>query len=100
MPIKSNWWKYLGVALVLYSIVGGFLVRIPDLPRIHESIRNLFFHVVMWFTMMVVFIIALVNSIRFLSSFNFRYDIIAAQAVHTGIFFGIIGIVTGMEWAS
>ncbi len=97
---RRNWWKLLGLVLVFYSIIAGFLIKVPDLPVIHESIRNLFFHVVMWFTMMVLFIISLVNSIRFLLKFNMWNDLIASEAVNTGLFFGMLGIVTGMEWAT
>lgn len=96
----KNWWKILGLVLVFYSIIAGFLIRVPNLPVIHESIRNLFFHVVMWFTMMVIFIISLVNSIRYLIRFNMWYDIVASQAVSTGLFFGVMGIATGMIWAT
>lgn len=98
--LAKNWWKILGVVLVLYSIIAGFLIPVPQLPVIHESIRNLFFHVVMWFTMMVIFIVSLVNSIRFLVKYDMWYDLLASQAVNTGLFFGMMGIVTGMEWAS
>jgi heme exporter protein C len=98
--LSKNWWKMLGIMLVLYSIIAGFLVSVPDLPVIHESIRNLFFHVVMWFTMMVILIISLVNSIRFLLKSNMWYDLIASQAVNTALFFGMLGIFTGMEWAT
>jgi len=97
---KKDWWKFLGIALVMYSIIAGFLIRVPDLDIIHQSIRNLFFHVVMWFSMMVMFIISVVSSIRYLSAFDMKLDRLASQAVNIGLFFGILGIVTGMEWAN
>lgn len=97
---KKDWWKFLGLALVMYSVLAGFLIKVPDLDMIHQSIRNLFFHVVMWFSMMVMFIISVVSSIRFLSAFDMKYDRLAAQAVNVGLFFGVLGIVTGMEWAN
>ncbi|HNX45031.1 MAG TPA: cytochrome c biogenesis protein CcsA [Bacteroidales bacterium] len=98
--LKKNWWKLLGVLLVLYSVIAGFLVPAPELPVVHESVRNLFFHVVMWFTMMVLFAISLAYSVRFLLRFDIRLDQVASQAVNTGLFFGIVGIITGMEWAA
>jgi heme exporter protein C len=99
---KKDWWKFLGIALVMYSIIAGFLVKLPKIEddTIMESMRNLFFHVVMWFSMMVMFIIGMVSSIRYLSSFDMKYDRLASQAVNIGLFFGILGIVTGMEWAN
>ncbi|MBK7030435.1 MAG: cytochrome c biogenesis protein CcsA [Bacteroidales bacterium] len=99
MTFKKDWWKFLGLALVLYSVIVGMMMKVPELPLIGESIRNLFYHVVMWFAMMLMFIIGLVSSIRYLSAFDMKYDRLASQAVNVGLLFGILGIVTGMEWA-
>jgi len=98
--LKNNWWKLLGVFLILYSIIAGFLIDVPDLPIIRQSIRNLFFHVVMWFSMMVMFGTSLARSLRYLSTFEMKHDVYAIQSVNVGLFFGIMGIVTGMEWAN
>ncbi len=98
--IRKNWWKLLGVGLILYSIIAGFLIEVPDLPIIRQSIRNLFFHVVMWFTMMVMLGTSLVRSLRYLSTFDIKHDVYAIQSVNVGLFFGMMGIVTGMEWAN
>ena len=97
---KKNWWKLLGVTLILYSIIAGFLIHVPELPIIRQSIRNLFFHVVMWFSMMVMFGTSLARSLRYLSTFDIKHDVYAIQSVNVGLFFGIMGIVTGMEWAN
>jgi len=98
--LKNNWWKLLGVLLILYSIIAGFLIHIPELPIIRESIRNLFFHVVMWFSMMVMFGTSLARSLRYLSTFDIKHDVYAIESVNVGLFFGIMGITTGMEWAN
>jgi len=98
--IRKNWWKLLGIALILYSIIAGFLIEVPDLPIIRQSIRNLFFHVVMWFSMMVMFGTSLARSLRYLSTFDLKHDVYAIQSVNVGLFFGMMGIVTGMEWAN
>ena len=98
--LAKDWWKYLGIILIMYSIIAGLLMKVPELDLIGQSIRNLFFHVVMWFAMMVMFIIGLVSSIRYLSAFDMKYDRLASQSVNVGLFFGALGIVTGMEWAN
>jgi len=100
MTLKKDWWKILGVALLLYTIIAGFLIPVPDLRVIGESIRNLFFHVCMWFAMMTIFGVSLVYSIRYLSGFDIRHDVVASQAVNVGLLFGILGIITGMQWAN
>jgi heme exporter protein C len=100
MTLTKDWWKILGVVLVLYTIIAGFLVPVPHLRIIAESIRNLFFHVCMWFTMMTIFGVSLVYSLKYLSKFDIRNDVVASQAVNVGLLFGILGIITGMQWAN
>jgi len=98
--LKKDGWKLLGILLIIYSIIAGFLIDVPELPIIRQSIRNLFFHVVMWFSMMVMFGTSLVRSLKYLSSFNIKHDVFAVQSVNVGLFFGMLGIITGMEWAN
>ncbi|MBL4625411.1 MAG: cytochrome c biogenesis protein CcsA [Flavobacteriales bacterium] len=96
----KHWWKILAVILVLYAIITGFLIEVPALPILHESIRNLFFHVTMWFAMIFLCGTSWVYSMMYLSSSNIKHDIIASEAAHVGVMFGAIGIVTGMIWAN
>ncbi|NDC42705.1 MAG: ABC transporter permease, partial [Chitinophagia bacterium] len=42
----------------MYTIIAGFLAQVPDMNILNETIRNLYFHVPMWFTMIVLFAIA------------------------------------------
>lgn len=97
--IKGMWWKLTGLVLILYSIIAGQLIGVPDLPVIRETIRNLFYHVPMWFAMFTMFGTSLVYSIRYLSGFQPRNDLMASESVYNGIFFGIMGLTTGMIWA-
>jgi heme exporter protein C len=97
--MKHYWWKLAGAALVLYSVIGGLLFDVPRLPVLHETIRNLYFHVTMWFAMMTVLTVSLVNSIRYLRTFNAKYDILAEESARVGILFGILGTLTGSLWA-
>ena len=98
--VKKNWWKILAFLLLIYTITAGFLVKVPDLPIIHQSIRNLYFHVCMWFAMMIMFIISFVYSIKYLGGFKFRNDIFAQHFAAVGIVFGILGYATGTLWAN
>lgn len=95
----KSWWKILGSVLVVYSTIWGFLSTVPALPILHESIRNLYFHVPMWFAMIVLFTVSVINSIKFLRTNNPDDDIKAVESVNAGIVFGILGIVTGAIWA-
>ncbi len=97
--LKNSWWKILTVILLIYTIIAGFLFKVPELPILHETIRNLYFHVTMWFGMMIILFVSLIYSIKYLSGFNQKYDVIASEAANVGIYMGLLGIATGMVWA-
>lgn len=99
MSMYKNWWKVLGAILVIYSTVAGFLMKTPELPIIRESIRNLYFHVPMWFSMIVLFSISVFYSVKSLRSNDPKDDIKAVESVNAGVIFGLLGIVTGAIWA-
>ncbi|MDP4280775.1 MAG: cytochrome c biogenesis protein CcsA [Bacteroidota bacterium] len=96
---KTYWWKVLSGVLLIYAIVMGFSIPVPD-TMIQETIRNLFFHVGMWFGMLAMLTTGFIYSLRFLRTFNLKEDRMAVEAVNTGILFGILGILTGMIWAN
>lgn len=95
----KNWWKILCVILLFYTLIAGFLMPIPALPILNESIRNLYFHVTMWFGMIIHMTVSMVYSIKYLSKNDLRRDVIAEQFAITGMVFGIAGLLTGMIWA-
>lgn len=97
--MKQNWWKMLCVILVTYTIIAGLLMPSPALPILHESIRNLYYHVPMWFGMTILLLISMIYSIRFLYRNNLVFDIYATAAARIGLFMGVLGILTGMQWA-
>ena len=99
MNFRRDWWKILSVLLVTYTIVMGFLGEVPRLPILNESIRNLYFHVTMWMTMLVMLTVSLVYSIRYLASLKMNDDIVAMSAAQVGILVSVLGILTGMLWA-
>ncbi len=97
--MRSWWWKILAGILICYTVIGGLLLPVPRLDILNETIRNLYFHVPMWFTMIFLFAGAFIYSIKYLSSGDLQDDIYAVQLTNTGIFFSILGMLTGMEWA-
>lgn len=97
--MKLAWWKILSIALLLYAFVGGLLLPTPARPIVNESIRNLYYHVPMWFGMMVIMTISVVNAIRYLRTSSLEYDILSSKYGLTGMLFGILGISTGAIWA-
>ncbi len=95
----KNWWKILAFILLLYTVIAGLLIEVPRQVILYETIRNLYFHVPMWFSMIFLFLVSVIYSIKHLSSSNIKDDIIAKQMVNTGIIFGILGLITGSIWA-
>lgn len=97
---QKSWWKYLSILLIFYSIIAGLLVNAPRLPILNETIRCLYFHVPMWFTMMALMMASLGFSIAYLRTSKMRYDLYAESFARVSIVFGILGLVTGMMWAT
>ena len=96
----KSWWKILSIVLLVYTFIAGFLGPVPKLPLLQETIRNLYFHVCMWFAMMILFTVSVVNAIKYLRKLDFKYDVYAHQYARSGIVFGILGYATGAIWAS
>ena len=96
----KSWWKILAVLLLVYTFVAGLLLKVPQLPVLQETIRNLYFHVCMWFAMMILFTVSVVNAIRYLRTLDLKYDIYTRQFAVVAIVFGILGYATGAIWAS
>lgn len=94
-----NWWKFLAIILLLYTIIGGLLIPVPKQVILYESIRNLYFHVPMWFSMIFLFFMSVVYSVKGLSNNNLSFDTKAKELVNAGIIFGILGTITGSIWA-
>jgi heme exporter protein C len=97
--IQRNWWKILCLMLLVYAVFAGLLGSIPDLPIVQQTIRNLYFHVGMWFSMMAILGVSVYYSIRYLRSFKLDDDRKAKDAVVVGLVLGSLGIFTGMIWA-
>jgi heme exporter protein C len=100
------WWKILCIVLLLYTLIAGLNVfnlavfEVPRLEIVHESIRNLYYHVSMWFSMMILFTISVVHAVKYLRTNQLRYDILSRQYAVIGILFGVLGYGTGIIWAS
>ncbi|MBD0367808.1 MAG: ABC transporter permease [Flavisolibacter sp.] len=98
--MKKWWWKIACIVLLIYTFIAGLLLDVPRVMILNETIRNLYFHVCMWFSMMILFTISVVHAVRYLRSNNLRYDILSRQYAVVGIVFGLLGYLTGMIWAS
>jgi heme exporter protein C len=98
--IRKSWWKVLSVIFLVYTFTAGFLIKVPIIGNLYQTIRNLFFHVPMWFGMMVMLITSVIYAIKYLNKPSEHSDIYSAAYAKTGIVFGILGLVTGSIWAN
>jgi heme exporter protein C len=92
---KSTWQALETLALYPRESLG-----IPFRNLLLETIRNLYFHVSMWFAMMVILIIALYYSILYLRTQDSIYDHKASAFTLSGLVLGFLGLTTGALWAN
>lgn len=98
--MRKSWWKLLSALLLLYTFTWGFLVKVPYIGNLYETIRNLFFHVPMWFTQLTLISISGVYAVLYLRKPGSRYDILSYTFAQAGIVFGVLGLITGAIWAN
>ena len=79
--------------------LSGLAFVFPNRSILYESIRNLCFHVTMWFTMIALMGISVVYSIVTLSTNSLDHDRAAVSATMVGLLFCFLGLVTGALWA-
>lgn len=96
--MKNKLWKGATILILIYVLTAGLYGEVPRQPILNETVRNLYYHVTMWFAMVIFLLISLIYSIRYLRSNNIQHDIIASEYVNIGIVFGIVGFATGAIW--
>jgi heme exporter protein C len=92
--------KALTTALLGYVFVQGLLGPVPNLVVLEETIRNLYFHVPLWFAMILMLLGSLGCSIAYLVSGADRWDERASSLAAVSIVFGVLGFATGMLWGN
>jgi heme exporter protein C len=98
--MKLSWWKILSIVCLVYAVVAGILLPVPAKPIINESIRNLYYHVPMWFSMLTLMTVSVVYSVMYLRKSRLELDIKARFFASTGMVLGLLGITTGAIWAN
>ena len=96
----KTWLKITSVILLTYTIVAGLLFDVPRLNIVNETIRALYFHVPMWFGMVVLFCVSTVYAVQYLRNPSIQKDINSVEFANTGLMLGMLGIFTGMVWAN
>lgn len=94
------WVKIVAVLLIVVVHLAGMLGDVPRLPILNETIRALYFHVPMWFGMLLLFAISVYYAVCYLRKPSPELDRKSVEFANTGLLFGILGMVTGMLWAN
>lgn len=66
---------------------------------LEETIRNVYYHVPLWFAMIVLFAYSVWASWKFLKTKENKFDHIAVATTTVGIILGVLGLLTGAVWA-
>jgi len=64
-----------------------------------ETIRNTYYHVPLWFSMIFIFFASVRHSIKSLRTKDILHDQKASAYAAVGLLYGILGVITGAIWA-
>jgi heme exporter protein C len=80
----------------LHQIEG---ITFPFRNILTETIRNTYYHVPLWFAMILLFLGSVGTSGRYLLRKDMADDHRSLSLIRAGVLFGILGLVTGAIWA-
>jgi heme exporter protein C len=95
----KNWYKITSIILILYTLVWGLLGPVPQLDILNETIRNVYYHVPIWFAMLFQMGVSVFYSAKYLKTQDQSNETVAYNAALVGILFSIPGMITGSLWA-
>jgi heme exporter protein C len=98
--MNQTWWKIGCVILLAYVFTGGLLMDVPRLPILNETIRNVYFHVPLWFGMIALMTASGWYAIRYLRTGRPDDDVRSVEYANTGLVYGLLGYVTGALWGN
>ncbi len=98
--MRQTWWKVLCVVILLYTIIQGLLGEVPRQPILNETIRNVYFHVPLWFSMMILMTASMWYAIKYLRFGQIEADEYSVEFANVAIFFGVLGFLTGSLWGN
>lgn len=98
--MKKNWWKILCVVLLMYLMLFGLTLPVPRLNILNETIRNVYYHVSLWFAMIALMSTSGWYAVKYLRTNNPDYDLQSLEYANTGLLFGLLGYITGALWGN
>lgn len=98
--MRQTWWKILCVVILLYTVIQGLIGGIPRQPVLNETLRNVYFHVPLWFGMMTLMVASVWFGIKYLRGGNIQDDEYSSEFANTAILYGALGFLTGAVWGN
>jgi heme exporter protein C len=83
----------------MYTVIFGLTGVVPRLAILNETIRNLYYHVPLWWAMMFQMGVSLFYSVKYLKGQDKKDEQFAFNAALVGILLSIPGLITGSLWA-
>lgn len=74
-------------------------IQYPFRNILAETIRNTYFHVPMWFGMIILFGFSAWYSLKYYRNGQLDDDIRSVSYIKVGLILGVLGLITGMLWA-
>ncbi len=74
-------------------------IQYPFRNILAETIRNTYFHVPMWFAMILLFGVSAFYSLHYYRKGDMDLDRKSVAFIKVGLIFGLLGLLTGMIWA-
>lgn len=74
-------------------------ITFPYRNVLGETIRNLYYHVSLWFAMFILLMAAVFFSIKYLRKGNIKDDYRANSLISIAVVYGLLGCATGSVWA-
>ncbi len=102
LPARGIGYRVFTVIVAVWMtavVCFGILGQISNLPILEHTARNLYFHVPMWFTLMIGWFVTAYHSLRLLVTRRRIHDVRAEQAALIATVFGVLGLTTGIVWA-
>lgn len=97
--MKDIWYKIISILLILYSLIYGLLNNVPELPILNETIRNVYYHVPIWFAMLFQMGASAFFSVQYLRTNDLHTERKAFNAAIVGLALSVPGMITGAFWA-
>src|SRR6266568_2640472 len=85
--------------LLLVRNIYAIMLQVPDDAEQGPIYRIIYFHVPAAFTAFTGFFVALVASVLYLTTKNFKYDSLAVAVTEVALAFATVNLVTGSIWA-